>query len=498
MALIDARTLSGHDAIESDLCIVGAGAAGLAIASQLADSGLRIALLESGGLNPDPKTQSLYTGQMVGQPDAELHQSRLRYFGGTTNHWSAHVRPLEPIDFDSRAWIPHSGWPIGLSDLAPYYARAREFLHLPVTAFDLRARAQAIRHQPWVFPEDRVLTQVIQIVTKKHRRLGRTLRYRIRASRSIRTYLFANVLRLHTSESGKRITKLTIGTLNGRRLSARARHYVLAMGGIENARLLLLSSQEGLGRDGGLVGRFFANHLEAGVGQLVPGGKHRTEFYWKRGPAAQSYAALRLARGTLAAGKLANCRIQMIPARPKRASGLDLDIARVVADTDAMSAGRLGLAGGKHAPSLNLHAIVEPVPNPDSRVRLGSERDIFGQRKVALDWRLSDFDSASLHRTLDQLAVEVGASGFGRINDLFPEDGFRSVDPRGSFHHMGTTRMHSDPGKGVVDADCRMHGSTNLHIAGSSVFPTYGTANPTFTILALAFRLAERLKDLLT
>ena len=139
-------------------------------------------------------------------------------------------------------------------------------------------------------------------------------------------------------------------------------------------------------------------------------------------------------------------------------------------------------------------AIAEPTPNPESRVRLGELRDAFGQQRAVLDWRLRPEDSESVARTTRLLALEVGAAAVGRVRDLFPRLGFPSLRTIGSHHHMGTTRMHRDPNRGVVDSDCRVHGLSNLFIAGSSVFPTFGTANPTLTIMALADRLADHLQ----
>jgi choline dehydrogenase-like flavoprotein len=408
------------------------------------------------------------------------------------------VRPLEAIDFRARDWIPHSGWPLELADLAPYYASALAFLHLSPGAFDLQARTRAIELSPWSFDRDEVRSLVVRIVDEKYRRFGDTLREPVQAAPNIHTYLHANALALQPDPSGKRIAGVATGTLSGRRLTARARHYVLAAGGIENARLLLLSTERGLGNENDLVGRFFGNHLEARVGQLVPAEPERAGFYWKRPEGLGSYAALRLADRIQTENKLANCRFQVWPAPLRARNRLDRAIARTVATTDARSVeGRQKATRDRSLSPLDLHLVAEPAPNPDSRVTLGDERDAFDQRKVVLDWRLSEADSTRVAQSLDRLALAVGASAVGRVHDLFPRDGFRSADPRGSFHHMGTTRMHADAKRGVVDAQCRLHATANLHVAGSSVFPTFGTANPTLTILALAFRLADRLVELL-
>jgi choline dehydrogenase-like flavoprotein len=137
-----------------------------------------------------------------------------------------------------------------------------------------------------------------------------------------------------------------------------------------------------------------------------------------------------------------------------------------------------------------LRARAEQSPNPESRLVLQRERDALGTPKVRLQWRLAALDTESVHRSTELVARELGRSlqGRGRVKV--------SVHPIGlPDHHMGTTRMHDDPRRGVVDAQCRVHGLSNLYVAGSSVFPTGGTANPTLTLLQMALRLADHLHE---
>ena len=168
------------------------------------------------------------------------------------------------------------------------------------------------------------------------------------------------------------------------------------------------------------------------------------------------------------------------------------DVARFVRDMDRL---RPAVPTAALPKIVGLRVIAEPAPNPESHVRLGDQRDAFGQRRAVLDWRLLPQDSESVERVIRLLSLEVGSSGVGRCRDIFPRAGFGSLRTIGSHHHMGTTRMHPNPSRGIVDANCRVHGMHNLFIAGSSVFPTFGTANPTLTILALADRLADHLQE---
>ena len=139
---------------------------------------------------------------------------------------------------------------------------------------------------------------------------------------------------------------------------------------------------------------------------------------------------------------------------------------------------------------------LEQAPNPASRVRLIEQRDALGMPRVQLEWRLSGLDKRSIRRAHELLARELGRAGLGRLQLMLSEDEHRwPPELGGGRHHMGTTRMHRDPARGVVDPDCRVHGVGNLYVAGSSVFPTVGAANPTLTIVALALRLADHLVE---
>src|SRR5438045_2694107 len=126
----DARSLPTGTVIETEVCIIGAGAAGITLARELATAQFRVALLESGGMDHEPETQALYEGESIGQPFEDLTASRLRFFGGTTNHWGGWCLPFDPIDFVERDDIPYHGWPFAKSHLDPWYERAQEVCRL--------------------------------------------------------------------------------------------------------------------------------------------------------------------------------------------------------------------------------------------------------------------------------------------------------------------------------------------------------------------------------
>ncbi len=500
MPFIDTVSLPANHQIDADVCVIGAGAAGLALASELAAGPRRVALLESGGLEPDATLQELNGGAIVGNPYVDLRAASLRQFGGTTNHWTAWIEPLDAIDFEARAWVPDSGWPFARAALQPFYDRAARFLRLGEHPFDLAAWGRATGAQPWKV--DGVRTELVRIVAPQHRALGRVLHDTIQDARTVTAYLHATVLELVPDPAGRRVTHLRVRTGAGHEITARAHQFVLATGGIENARRLLLSStvqRAGLGNGHDLVGRFFANHptLSATI-HLARPDIATTLYSPLPAQAATGHATLTLSPERQREARLLNLQCHLLrlglpppklPVSPEEVQR-PTHLAWVTADLQRLAAGSAPTAA--LLPTVTLNAIAETSPYADSRVRLGDDRDAYGQPRVVLDWRTRDTDAETILRGMRLLAANLGAAEIARVS--VPSGRLRFG---GSFHHLGTTRMHDDPRRGVVDARCRVHGVANLFVAGSSVFPTYGTVNPTFTIIALAFRLADHLKGLL-
>ncbi len=160
-----------------------------------------------------------------------------------------------------------------------------------------------------------------------------------------------------------------------------------------------------------------------------------------------------------------------------------------------ITAGPLGIEGGTERRLYSLFVRAEQAPNPNSRVQLGTDRDALGSRKIVLDWRVGELDRRTVRVALEAIGHAVGAAGLGRLYSRPVAEPEFWPTVFGGHHHLGTTRMHRDPRSGVVDRDCRVHGLANLYVAGSSVFPTGGFANPTLTIVAMTLRLADHLRS---
>jgi choline dehydrogenase-like flavoprotein len=492
---LDARRSDSGERIDCDVCIVGAGPAGITLARELDGGTLDVCLLESGGAEPDPNTQDLYAGKSIGlRPSAYLRNSRLRYFGGSTNHWEGMCAPLDPIDFERREWVAHSGWPISREALDPFYAAAQELCQLGDYDYRVQTWRGDVSDVP-AFSSGRMVTRVWQLSPPT--RFGPRYRGELARSERVRVYEHANAVGLRANETATAIEGIDVATLSGRRLFVTARAYVLAAGGIENARLLLASDQVasgGLGNDRDLVGRYFADHVEtslaasaqfrdpASLSGWAPQSRAGTRYHTNVGPSRSVQAGEELLNGSFALISSSGMMPHVDPAISALSNAMGEGVAS--AGTSAM-----------------LHARMEQAPNPSSRVSLGETRDALGMRRVVLDWRVGEQDVASLRRTLTIFAEELGATGQGRarIAAWIADEGSRLGDTEihGGQHHMGTTRLGDDPAQSVVDPQARVHGIANLFVAGSSLFPTVGWANPTLTILALALRLSAHLRALL-
>jgi choline dehydrogenase-like flavoprotein len=529
--LRDGRAIPENELVETDLCIIGAGPAGISIAREFVGSRLRVCLLESGGARPIRAAQRLNDGRSVGYPYYTLESARARAFGGSSAHWWHQTDedgrpylwrsgPLDPVDFDSRPGIAHTGWPFSREALIPFYQRAQGICQLGPFEYGVEDWEDPQARPRFPLPPDEFVTKILQYGNHTFADyLGELER-----AQNVTTILNATVSELVTAENPSTVNETTVRVDAGKTFRVKARAYVLAAGGIENARLLLLSSKTrtaGLGNTNDLVGRFFMERLSIRSGVIVPTDSdllqrsHLYKIQFARG--VQFQGVLRLNEELMRREGLLNAAMFVLPAhqaftsegvrslvalyravRRRRLAGDLLGHAKNVAgdlDDIALTLYRQIIARGSAKDEVFILRVqAEQAPSPFSRVTLDEARDAFGLRKARLDWRVTEFDRWSIRRTQEILDRELRRAGLGRLERKLGEE-----DPpalfQGAFHHMGTTRMHREASLGVVDADCRVHGLANLFVAGSSVFPTAGSTNPTLTLVALAVRLADHLRD---
>jgi choline dehydrogenase-like flavoprotein len=530
--LIDLQK-STHDVhLEGGICVVGAGAAGVALARDLMNAGRDVVLLEAGGMDYEEDTQSLFEGRNVGMEYYDLDHSRLRFFGGTTNIWGGRSVPLDPIDFEKRDWVPHSGWPITLDELQPYYRIAHDSLELGEFDYE-QGIWEKLQLNPIGFDPDKITTRFWRFDNLaerfNHRRSDDLVN-----SENVRIVLHANTTGLRASENATGITHLDAESMQGRKLQVKAQHFVLACGAIENARLLMLSNDvepDGLGNHYDQLGRYFMEHPHGRIAHIeTQDPAHFWALYRKRYPETDTPVAPALVLPPSQQKRLgvlnsaATFKLQKDPA-----NGATLSKKAYLNIKHALSPTKSGrrlwqtwrgsqdwlqrhvsmplLRFGVKLNRMGLYVIAraEQAPNPDSRVRLSADKDALGCQRADLDWRLSALDKETMLQFGKTLQQEFDRLGLGKVTTYewledgkpdWPVDISVGNHPIGGYHHMGTTRMSTSPREGVVDANCTVHGYHNLHIAGSSVFPTGGWANPTLTLLALTHRLGVHLNSL--
>ena len=517
--IFDFRKIDQKEII-ADLCIIGAGAAGITLAREFDELGVRVCLLESGGLQYEPEIQALNEGVDIGfQEGSTVGSSGLRYFGGSTNHWVGHCAPYNPMDFESRPWVPHSGWPIAKEDLDPYYQTAQSLFDLGPNQYELTKIPEMKSGIP-AFDPTKISAKVWQMSST---RFGIKFRKDLEQAKNISVYLYAHVTELVTNKENSKVGSVKIRTLDGKNGNVRARYFVLACGGIENARMLLLSngaSPNGIGNQHDLVGRFYMDHLRvhyAATAHVVDDHLFDGVIDYFSAGGVQYKPLLCPTDRTQRDAETLNWCVQIAKIPPMQNEGLDAadeiyndllegewpdEFSRkawaVVSDLSSVAR---GLYRRYKPRSLHFLARCENAPNYDSRITLTTERDAHGQNKAQRNWLVTTREKDTIRSAMRLMGEEIGRLSLGRVklaNWLLEDDNFwPDYLYGGGIHHVGTTRMASDPKNGVVDKNCRVHTTENLFIAGSSVFATSGYTHPTLTVGAVSLRLADHLKFIL-
>jgi len=533
--------------LNADVCVVGAGPAGIALTLTLAQRGVSVLLLESGLLKGDADTQSLYDGEVV---DERLHSPpdkyRQRRFGGSSTIWGGRCMPFDPIDFESRRHIPNSGWPISYEDLAPYYPAANAWAEAGRFSYSAEEALgpQAI---PMIkgFHSNTVCTDGLERFSCPTD-FGKRYAKRLQVAPDVSVLLGANCTGITLQPDGQSVRELQVKTLAGTQFRITAKSTVLAAGGLETARLLLSSrdvTPQGVGNAHDVVGRYYMCHIAGNVGRLTLAGspenvRHGYEIspegiYCRRRISVTAAEQNRLGLAN-AVARLHFPRITDPAHRNGVLSGLFLarhlisyeyskrlndgntnnaavyarHMLNVVTDSINTTAflahwvRKRSLAHRKFPSvilrnrtnrfSLEVHG--EQYPQKDSRVTLADKRDVLGMPQLKVDWRYSPDDIESVRRSLDVMSLEFSRSGVGlfEYNRGTLEEDLMRFGAYGG-HHIGTTRMGTDVRTSVVNADCQVHSIRGLFVAGSAVFPTSSQANPTLTLIAVALRLADKL-----
>ena len=507
-----------------DICIVGAGAAGIAMAQRLANTSLKVLLLVSGqpadrGL-PDAERQALYqgsAGDFLQKVDPDfLQRSRLNMYGGTTNHFGFWARPLDPADYMPRPGYREAGWLFDERELRPWYIDAHHFGHFGPFNYDDMAYWERVLYARCFdpLPGDKLCGAIMHAQYEENLHDFQVqFRDQLKNAGNITVLFNAHLLTIETDENRRHVTGLNCSTIDssaagggraGLPFKVRARRYVLACGGIENARLLQLSSDLGNNRRDQLGRGFMVHPLLTNAARVrfdAPVASEIRNFFREQ--------QIRLKPPETAGGEYQHMVAPLV--NPELVFDYLMFNAWGVlaARHQTLLEERIGnfriiLYFGADAASAVVNLNWEQTPDEDSRITLNPRRvdPIFGQPVAHVDWRLNETDKRSARRaleiTLDYLRARGGrqqemitdVSGGAEDWTFTPEAGALETGD----HHMGALRMSASPDDGIVDINSRLYSVDNLYVAGSAVFPTGGYANPTLTIVALALRLADHLQ----
>lgn len=518
--------LGQTETLFADLCIIGSGAAGITIAREFLNSPHRLIILEGGAASIEPRYQDPYRSEVVGLKHNGIHIGRVRALGGTTTLWAGQSLPLFDIDFQKRDWIPHSGWPIARSDLAPFYPRAQSVMQLTPVTHDLATWPESAALPPDYTSGD-LVTYYSQFSPCPN--FARAYAPALRAAENIHLITDANVLSLQSTSDASAVYEVKARSFAGKRLSVRAKFFIVCCGGIESARLLLASNSvepHGIGNRNDVVGRYFQDHPGV-IFPVRPRSRPRFSKWYDSFRQSDIRHCIKIAASEklqksekvlhaggevfypaeqddpIDAAKLVVSAVRNARLRPQVPRAL-LRIAQRP-DRVIRAAFRRYVRGqvasvGTSQPHLGLS--VEQLPNPLSRVTLSNSLDSLGMPRTVLDWRPTDLEARSISVLAHAIAREWKRLNLADLDpDSVPIHG-RELGLHGGYtdasHHMGTTRMGDDPSTSVVDSRCRVHGYSNLYIGSSSVFPTGGFSNPTLTLMALALRAADEIKQSLS
>lgn len=514
---IDINNLSNNSVITTDICIVGAGAAGIAIAKEFQDTNLSISLVESGGLVQEKNTEELNYGENVGEHSISFYQ-RKRFFGGGTNCWGGNCAPFDDIDFEDRDYVPFAKWPISFAEIQKYYPRTQELCGLDNPNYDssywqnveLLYKKQHIELSNQYFD-----TKVFQ---NKALRFGKEYKNIFKKKNSnIDVYLNATITNLELNNSGKVIDCIHASSLENKNIKIKSKYFILAAG-IENARLLLQSdnvNKKGIGNEHDTVGRYFMAHILMFTGFLIENPPYKnldlykltilgnekqrvlSTFHLKEN-IQREYCLLNYAAHISKLNLLKNWQDHIIFQGEIIANEFSKLQKKIFYSSEATK-NNCFLDSVNNIPSkasiYALGAWSEQAPSPDNRILLSSEKDRLGVRKILMKWKLNQIDKYTVAKGQELLNKEFIRSGVGKVIPNIPD--YKEKWPRDivrAAHYMGGTRMSNNPKEGVVDKNCKVHGIENLFIAGGSVMPTSGATMVTYNLLALAIRLADHLK----
>lgn len=507
------------------MVVVGAGAVGLTMAVDLARAGTDVIVLEAGGEKVEPSSQAIFeASRWRGYPLEGLHAGRLRALGGTTNSWAGQLVALDPIVFEERPWVADIGWPIGRADLDDAYRRAFDLLGLARRIGDEAVWTRLKISPPSPGPDmEFFLTR-----WTPETNFARLFAKDIKSNPRLRVIVNAPVMALAQARDGATVDHVVAKSPDGADHAFGARHVVLANGTIEIARLLSLPLADGRPppwSGNPWLGCGFLEHIDASVGAVTVLDRKRFHGLFDSGfvDGLKYKPKLKLCEAAQRREKLVGIAADFL-----FNSNFPEELATLKSFARGVLSGRFGAGIGaypfshpgrvaslariaipmvarylRHRRTYNpadegiqLRLSTEQKPLRESRLRLLEESDALGLPKIEVDWQIDGSEIETMARFSEIVAAYLERNNLARVAlnaalTARSSEFLKRIDDAN--HHMGMARMAATAGKGVVDRDLRVFGSSNLYVAGAATFPTSGFVNPTFTAIALGLRLAKRL-----
>ena len=496
----------------AQICIVGAGAAGIVLAVELSRRGKQVVLLEGGGHAVEEESQHVYGSESPDLPHRGLHEGRVRALGGTTTKWGGQILELDALDFERRPWVAESGWPFPKSELTRHYARALELEGVATSLLEDAAVWKALGMDS---PEFAPLCLYFSRWCPEPN-FAQLHRVALEGPK-IDVWVHANAVEL-VMEDGQ-AKGVRCKTLGGTEAVFVADEYIFCLGAIESSRFFLQPRNEALPWNrSGLLGQHFQDHIDCTAALIEPlsAARFHDSFDavflrgYKYNPKLKLDSATQQREQLLQVGAtfFSSDEDESLPAIKNTAKNLLRGRFGSVSAADALQLLRHGPAllrnayryavehRAYHAPKAQMKMRVhcEQEPSGSSAITLSDQRDEFGLLRTRLSWKISELEL----RTIRGM-VQTAQKALHGVARLVPDAELMNGDPNfvarceDSFHHMGGMRMDAEERCGVVDPNLRLHGTKNVHVCSSAVFPTSGFSNPTHTLLALAVRLAEHL-----
>ena len=523
--LVDIKEINDSQTFQADVCILGGGVAGIVLANELSSNNRSIIVLDSGSESYEQQTQDLYKAESKPDIFPSPSVSRLRFLGGSSNHWENSVERFDPIDFKKREWIPHSGWPINYEQVEKYYPSAEQYCGVGKEGFDLKHWEDKLNFKD-VFSDSEILDTAISKSASPPTRFFQKYGKKLINESSIKVLKNANVTDIDFDNEKQSISSVTFRSFNKPECKVKAKIFIMCFGGIENARMLLTFNEKynnNLGNQFDNVGRYFMEHPTIRAAHFYPLRNKLDKIY--SGILDGSHyihGRFKLKESTLYKHRTNNLRLYF-----REKSRLDLShgissshiitdslkkkeipddfgthLVNVIKDIDLISDTFLRkkfdtsiIDDADEFSGYQIVSMIEQTPDANNRITLGNTRDALNIKKLKIDFRITKTDKENAWRSLELLSKDPTLQSFGRIRLLKKRESRIWTSQLGfGHHHMGTTRMSHTIKNGVVDPSSKIFGTKNFYIAGCSVFPTGGHVPPTLTIIAMAIKLADELK----